>query len=155
MGTIENIGVKSTRMRALSGEEIIISNSNLTASRIRNYRRMNERRIEFNFRVSHSAQQEQLKKIPVMIRKIIEAIPDTRFDRAHFKEFSETGLIFEAVYFVTHADFNKYMDIQQQINFEIRETLLKENVDMTGAKPVIHILDSGKLPAVLASKGAS
>lgn len=135
MGTIEDIGVKSTRIRALSGEEIVISNSNLTASRIRNYKRMNHRRVEFAFKLSHAVTQEQLRAIPARVRSIIEAIPNTRFDRSHFKNVEEAGLVIETVYFVLDADFNKYMDIQQQINLEIRSCLIEEGVEYASFYP--------------------
>lgn len=135
MGTIEDIGIKSTRIRALGGEEIIISNSNLTSSRLRNYKRMNHRRAEFSFRLSHGTPQEQLKKIPSEIRKIIEGINETRFDRAHFKAIDDAGFVIEVVYFVLDADYNKFMDIQEKINLAIYETLVKEDVEFASFNP--------------------
>ena len=139
MGTVERIGLKSTRIRALSGEEIVVSNSNLTSTRIRNYKRMNQRRVEFSFRVNHATMQEQLKKIPGLIRGIIESMEDVKFDRAHFKEFQDSGLVIEAAYYVLDADYNKYMDIQEKINLEIRESLLREGVEFVSFKPVVYL----------------
>ena len=143
MGTIEDVGIKSTRIRALGGEEIIISNSNLAGSRIHNYKRMNQRRAEFNFRVSHATTQVQLKKIPGLVRHIIEGIEEVKFDRAHFKEIQEWGLVIEAAYYVLDADFNKYMDIQEKINLEIRESLLQGGVEFSSFKPFPYLQEAG------------
>lgn len=143
MGVIENIGIKSTRIRALGGEEIIISNSNLTSSWIHNYKRMSQRRVEFRFQVSYATDLEQLKKIPTAVRQIIENIETTKFDRAHSKEFATTGFVFEAVYFVLDADFNKYMDIQQKINWEIKEFFEKEGIEFASPRQVLQLSSSG------------
>lgn len=128
MGEIENIGVKSTRIRSLGGEEVIVSNSNLTSSRIRNYRKMSRRRAEFVLRVSHQTALEKVRKIPPMIREIIQKIEGTKFERAHFKEFTDAGLLIEAVYYVLDTDFNKRMDIQQEINLAVKEAFEKEGI---------------------------
>lgn len=129
LGTIEHIGIKTTRIRSLSGEEIVFANSDLTASRIRNYKRMAQRRVLFTLGVVYHTPLEQLRKIPGLIRGIIEGIPDTRFDRAHFKAFGDFNLIVEVVYYVMGADYNKYMDIQQQINFAIKEVFQREGIE--------------------------
>lgn len=136
MGTIEHIGIKSTRIRALAGEEVIISNSNLTSRKISNYKRMNQRRVEFSFRVSHQTSQEQLQKIPLAVRRIVERIEDVKFDRAHFKGIDESGLVIEVVYYVLSSDFNKYMDIQEKINLDIREIFIKEDTEFASFVPV-------------------
>lgn len=128
-GVIENIGIKSTRIRALSGEQIVVSNSNLMASRIRNNKRMAERRVLFKLGIVYETPLEKLKQIPEMIRKIIEKRPATRVDRVHFKEFGDYSLNFEIVYFVQTSDFIKYMDIHQSINFEIFETFQREGIE--------------------------
>ena len=151
MGDIENIGIKSTRIRALGGEEIIISNSNLTASRIHNYKRMHQRRIEFSFRLANSTSRQKIEIVTAAIKKIIQSMPAVRFDRCHFKDFNETGLLIEMVYIVLDADFNKYMDIQQKINLEIREVLSRESVEMASTKPVVQIVDSNAKAASIAA----
>ncbi len=129
MGTIENIGIKSTRLRSLGGEELVISNSNLTGSLIHNYKRMNSRRIEFTFTASHATTMEQLRGIPQAVEKIIRNTQGVQYDRAHLKAFAETGFVFEAVYIVMNADYNKYMDFQQKINFEIKDVFEKLGID--------------------------
>lgn len=128
MGEIEDIGIKSTRIRALGGEELIVSNSNLTSSRIRNYKRMSRRRVEFTLRVGHQTTLEQLKKIPRMIQEIIQGIDSAKFDRTHFKGFAESGLAIETVYYVLDADFSKHMDVQHGINLAIKESFEKEGI---------------------------
>ena len=132
-GTVQHVGLKTTRIRSLSGEEIVASNTALLKSTIHNYKRMSERRIVFTFGVTYDARAAQLKKIPDIVRKAVEAAGNTRFDRAHFKEFGENALNFEVVYFVTDPDFNLYMDIQQQINLTILEGL--ENLGTSFALP--------------------
>jgi len=132
-GTVQNVGLKTTRIRSLSGEEIIASNTALLKSTIHNYKRMSERRIVFSFGVTYDARAAQLQKIPDIVRRAVEAAGNTRFDRAHFKEFGENALNFEVVYFVTDPDFNLYMDIQQRINLTILEGL--ENLGTSFALP--------------------
>jgi small-conductance mechanosensitive channel len=119
MGSVEYIGIKSTRLRSLSGEQIIMSNSDLLSSRVRNYGRMNERRVVFSNRVAYETPIDLIEKVPGLIREIVQAQKDTRFDRAHFQKHGETSLDFETVYYVLSADYNKYMDIQQVINMNL------------------------------------
>lgn len=132
-GTVQHVGLKTTRIRSLSGEEIVTSNTALLKSTIHNYKRMSERRIVFTFGVTYDARAAQLQKIPEIVRRAVEAAGNTRFDRAHFKEFGENALNFEVVYFVTDPDFNLYMDIQQRINVSILEGL--ENLGTAFALP--------------------
>lgn len=116
LGSVEYIGIKSTRLRSLSGEQIIMSNSDLLSSRVRNYGRMSERRVVFATTVTYETPIEHIERIPVLIRELVEGQKDTRFDRSHFQKHGAASLDFETVYYVLSADFNKYMDIQQAIN---------------------------------------
>ena len=127
-GTIEYIGLKTTRIRSLTGEQIIISNSDLTKSRVHNFKRQETRRIAFTLSVRYQTPTEQLKKIPEMIRNIIQRTQNTRFDRAHFARFTEYGLTFEVVYFMTVPDYINYMDTQQEINLKIMEAFKNEKI---------------------------
>lgn len=127
-GTIEYIGLKTTRLRSLTGEQIIISNSDLTKSPVHNYKRQETRRIAFTLNVRYQNDTDKLKKIPGIVKSIIEAAGPTRFDRAHFARFTDYGLAFEVVYFVTVADYNKYMDVQQEINLKIMEAFKNEGI---------------------------
>lgn len=119
LGTVEKIGLRTTRVRSLGGEEIVFANGDLTSSRVRNYKRMAERRVVFGFRVEYGTELEQLRAIPGIVTEIIKAREGTRFDRAHFKEYGDYSLNFEVVYYVLSPDFNVYMDHQQAINLEI------------------------------------
>ncbi|GMV68861.1 MAG: hypothetical protein AMXMBFR76_13000 [Pseudomonadota bacterium] len=119
MGTVEHVGLKTTRLRSLSGEQLVFSNGDLLKSRIRNYKRMYERRIVFTFGVVYDTPRETLARLADEVRAIIEAQPKTRFDRAHFFRFGEFSLDFEVVYFVLDPVYNLYMDIQQAINLAI------------------------------------
>jgi small-conductance mechanosensitive channel len=119
LGTVDRIGLKTTRLRSLSGEQLVFSNADLLKSRIHNYRYMTERRVVFSFGVEYETPLPALEKIPGMVRETIESKDLTRFDRAHFKAFGTSKLDFEVVYYVLSPDYNTYMDIQQAINFEL------------------------------------
>lgn len=127
-GAIEYIGLKTTRIRSLTGEQIIISNSDLTKSRVHNFKRQETRRIAFTLSVRYQTSTEKLRKIPGILQKIVEEAPNTRFDRAHFAKFTEYGLAFEVVYFITVPDYIKYMDAQQEINLKIMEAFKNEGI---------------------------
>jgi small-conductance mechanosensitive channel len=121
MGSVENIGIKSTRLRSLTGEQIVMSNADLLSSRVRNYGRMYERRIVFSLGVTYETSREKLRRIPALLREIIEAQEGVRFDRAHFAKYGDFSLDFEIVYHVLSPDYGRYMDVQQAINFRIHE----------------------------------
>lgn len=123
IGTVEQIGLKTTRIRSLSGELLVFSNSDLTGSRIRNYRRQQTRRVQLKIAVAHETTLEQLKAIPGMVREVIESLGQVKFDRAHFSEITETGLAFEIVYALQTPDYNYYMDTQQSVLLGLREHL--------------------------------
>lgn len=129
MGTVEYVGLKTTRIRSLGGEQIVFSNSELLKNRIRNYQLMQERRIQFGFGVPFETALENIRKIPDLVQKIIlDAGHAVRFDRAHFKGFGDSALEFEVVYFMLDPDYNKYMDIQQRINLAIMERFQEMNI---------------------------
>jgi small-conductance mechanosensitive channel len=129
MGSVEHVGLKTTRVRSLSGEQLIFSNSDLLKSRLRNYGRMYERRVAFNIGVTYATTREQLRKIPGIMRDAIERREKTRFDRSHFFKYGDYALIFETVYYVLGPDYNLYMDTQQAINLEINEAFEKEGIE--------------------------
>jgi len=128
MGTIEHVGLKTTRIRSLGGEQLIFSNSDLLNTRIRNYKRMYERRVLFKFGVLYQTTPQQVEAIPPLVRRIIESQKNVRFDRAHFSGFGESSLDFEVVFWVTSADYNVYMDIQQAVNLALMRELAAMNV---------------------------
>jgi small-conductance mechanosensitive channel len=128
MGSVEYVGIKSTKIRALSGEQLILSNTDLTNSRIQNYKRMEKRRVEFSFGVEYETSPSKLKEIPKKVREIIEMEKLTQFDRAHFANYGDFSLNYAVVYNVLSADFNVYMDIQERINLGIFEYFQKSEI---------------------------
>ena len=129
LGSVEYVGLKTTRLRSLSGEQLVFANADLLNSRIRNFGRMYERRVAFNIGVTYQTPRNKLIKIPQIIREAIESQEDTRFDRSHFKEYGDFSLVFETVYYVNGPDYNKYMDIHQAINLFIHEQFEKEGIE--------------------------
>jgi small-conductance mechanosensitive channel len=129
LGTVEHIGLKTTRVRSLFGEQIVMSNNDLLKSRIHNYKRMFNRRITFALGVVYQTSFDKLRAIPQMIKEIIERQESARFDRAHFKEYGDFSLNFEIVYYVLSPDYNLYMDVQQKINLEIFHRFEEEGIE--------------------------
>lgn len=129
MGTIEYVGIKTTRIRTLGGEQLICSNTDLTNSRVHNYKRMEKRRIVFSFGVVYQTPAAKLKKIPAIVKEIVESTPGNTFDRAHFSTYGDFSLNFEVVYFVMSADYNVYMDRQQAINIALFEHFEREQIE--------------------------
>lgn len=118
-GSVEQVGLKTTRIRALSGEQVVISNTELLKQTINNYKRMEQRRVVFKFGLTYDTSPEQAEAVPGIVRRAIESQEKTRFDRAHFQGFGDSSLDFEVVYFVLSAEFNLYMDIQQRTNLAL------------------------------------
>ncbi|MBK7641856.1 MAG: mechanosensitive ion channel family protein [Planctomycetes bacterium] len=119
LGTVERIGIKTTRLKSLTGEQIVMGNADLVNSRVRNFKRMKERRVLFTLGVTYQTSAESLEQIPGIIRTIIEGQPKTRFERAHFKGFGSFSLDIETVYHVLEPDYAVMMDTQQKINLAI------------------------------------
>jgi len=143
LGTVEHIGLKTTRLRSLSGEQLVFANGDLLNSRIRNYKRMAERRIVFAFGVVYQTPADKLEAIPDMVREIIESLDTTRFDRAHFKKFGNFSLDFEVVYYVLVADYNVYMDIQQQINLALYRRFEQEGIEFAYPTQTLYVAREG------------
>jgi small-conductance mechanosensitive channel len=139
MGTVENIGIKTTRLRSLSGEQLIFSNSDLLQSRIRNFKRMRERRVEFRIGVTYHTPAEQLERIPQVIREIVESQQATRFDRAHFKDFGDSALVFETVYFVLSADYNTYMDVHQAVSIALVRRFERQGIEFAYPTQTLYL----------------
>ncbi|MBD3264531.1 MAG: mechanosensitive ion channel [Candidatus Omnitrophica bacterium] len=139
LGTVEHIGIKTTRIKSLGGEQLVFSNSDLTDSRLRNYKRMDKRRVVFKIGVIYSTPLAKLKEIPHIIERIVKDIPDTNFDRAHFFQFGDFSLIYEVVYYVIGSDYNKYMDIQQEINFNIKKELEERGIEFAFPTQTLYI----------------
>lgn len=129
MGTVDHIGIKTTRIKSLSGEQLVFSNSDLTNSRIHNYKRMQRRRIVFKIGVTYQTKAEQLREIPELIRHIITEQENATLDRTHFSSFGNFSLDFETVYYVESSDYNAYMDIQQKINITLFKEFEKRGIE--------------------------
>lgn len=142
MGTVEHIGIRTTRLRSLTGEQLIFSNNDLTSSRVRNYKRMQNRRIVFSIRVPYETGLEHLKEIPQIIKSIIEAIDTATFERAHFFSYGDFSLNFEIVYYVIGSDYTKYMDIQQKINYALKEEFDKLGIVFAYPTQTLYIAKS-------------
>ena len=144
-GTVEYIGLKTTRVRSLDGELIVFSNTDLLKSRIRNFKRMQERRIAFKIGVTYQTSADQLARIPRLVREAVESQAKTRFDRAHFQTYGDSSLIFEVVYYVLSPDYNIYMDIQQAINLALFRCFEREHIDFAYPTRTLY-LRGGAVP---------
>src|SRR5690606_21224931 len=128
LGTIENIGLKTTRIRSLAGEQLVIGNANLTASRNHNYKRLARSRAGITFDVQYGTPAEPLRAIPGWIKAAIEKQQLTVFDRSHFEAFNTSSLQFETVYFIDHPDMGRFIDIQQAINLDIYDAFKQRGI---------------------------
>ena len=144
LGSVEHVGLKTTRLRSLSGEQLVFSNTDLLNSRVRNYGRMFERRVVSSLRVTYRTPADKLARIPAMIREIAEREQKLRFDRAHFQALAESALLFEYVYYILTPDYNFYMDVQQRINIALFERFAAEGIEF--AYPTQTVLVSRAAP---------
>jgi small-conductance mechanosensitive channel len=138
-GTVEKIGLKTTRVRSLTGEQLIFSNNDLLSSRIKNFKRMRERRITFSIGVTYETPVEKVKRIPDMIREILGEEEEARLDRTHFKAYGDFALLFETVFWVTRPEFGVAMDIQQRINLALFERFEKEGIGFAYPTQTVHL----------------
>ncbi len=143
-GNVEYVGIKTTRIKSITGEQIIISNSDLTNSRVHNFKRMEKRRILFTLGVTYQTTPEQLKEIPKIISQIITDQKDAQMDRCHFATYGDFSLNFETVYFVNEPDYVKYMDIQQTINLHIFEAFAKRKIEFAYPTQTIFMEKTSK-----------
>ncbi|AVP56710.1 mechanosensitive ion channel family protein [Pulveribacter suum] len=150
-GTVQKVGVKTTRIKALSGEQVVMGNTDLLKQTINNYRLMRERRIVFTFSIAQATPVDKVGQVSAVVAEVVKAIPKVRFDRAHFKAFGASSLDYEVVYIVQDPDFNLYMDIQQRINLQLLERL--RTLDVQLAVPVSRLQFNGP-PADVPPAGA-
>jgi small-conductance mechanosensitive channel len=128
MGVVKKVGIKSTRVQSLWGQEVVIPNKELTSARINNYKKMERRRVQFSFGVVYDTSAENLEKVLEITKGIVEKIELAELDRVHFKEYGNYSLNFEVIYYVNTPDYNKYMDIQQEINLLLKKRFEKEGI---------------------------
>ncbi len=148
-GTVENIGLKTTRIRSIGGELLVFSNTDLTKARLRNYRMMQERRIVFAFGVTFDTPADALATIPGLVRELIGAQPNARFDRAHFKDIGDSALSFEVVYWMTTSDYTVYMDTQQAINIGLVRAFAERGIDFAFPTRTVVVDAAAPLPVVV------
>ena len=146
MGAVEYVGLKTTRLKSLGGEELVFSNTDLTNSRVHNYKKMDRRRVAFKIGVTYETPSEKLKRIPAIIKDIITNIEGATFDRSHFQGYGDFALVFETVYYVAGPDYNIYMDIQQQINFAIKDELEKLGVEFAYPTQTVYLRGAAGQP---------
>lgn len=149
-GTIEAIGLKTTKIRSLDGEQLVIANSDLTKSRIKNYKRMESRRASFGFGVTYQTPVAKLRKIPGMVGGILSELPLTKLDRVHFAAFGDSSLDFQVVYFVQSPDYKVFMDQQQEINCRLKEIFDREGIEFAYPTQTVYEyrMPSASLPAL-------
>ncbi|MDD3386488.1 MAG: mechanosensitive ion channel family protein [Candidatus Pacebacteria bacterium] len=137
-GTVKKIGIKTTRLKSLSGEEIVVSNKELTSSIIQNFKKMKKRRIVFSFGIVYGTPTKKIKKVPEIIKRIISNFDLAEVERVHFKNFGSSSLDFEVVFNLDTPDYNNYMDIQEGINIKIMEAFEKEKIEFAYPTQTIY-----------------
>lgn len=143
MGTVEHIGLKTTRVRSLSGEQLVFGNADLLSSRIRNYKRMSERRVVFGFGVVYDTPPETIEAISAIVRRAVEAQDNVRFDRCHFYRFGASSLDFEAVYYINSPDYNAHMDAQQAVHLAIARAFRERRIEFAFPTQTLHVAAGG------------
>ena len=138
-GTVEHIGIKTTRVRSPTGELIVFGNSDLLSSRLRNYKSLNERRVQFSLGVTYDTPYEKLAAIPGKLQEIIEAEENTRFDRSHLKEFGDSAIMFGSQYYMLVPEYATYLDTQQSVNLAIHRYFENESIDFAFPTQTIHV----------------
>jgi len=141
LGSVEHIGLKTTRLRGLGGEQVIFSNGDLLKSRIHNHKRMATRRVAFVLRVAYGSSEQELARIPVLIREVIDAEADAAFERAHFFNYGEWSLNFEVVYHFQSPDYIKHMDTQQAILLGIYRRFEREGIRFAHPLSIVRLAD--------------
>lgn len=138
-GTVEKIGIKSTRIRTLQGEELVVSNAELTTARVQNFKKMEERRIVSTFGIEYETPQDKVKMVPGIVERVFENVEDARLDRVHFISFGDSALMFELVYYVSSSDYNEYLNAQQAFNFDLLERFAELGISFAYPTQVVHV----------------
>jgi small-conductance mechanosensitive channel len=154
-GSVEHIGVKTTRLRSVTGEQIVIGNQDLVSSRLRNFKRLVERRNLLTIGVSYNTPYEKIAAIPKMLEEIVRSTANTRFERAHFKSFGDSALLYEVVYFVQRQEYAAFMDAQQEINLMVLRRFAQEEVELAFPTQIVHLMrPTGKVASTAAKDPA-
>jgi small-conductance mechanosensitive channel len=150
-GTVENVGLKTTRIRSITGEQIVFSNNDLLTSRIRNFQRLEQRRIVFNLSVDYNTPVETLREIPALVERAISVHEQVQFERVHLRELAESSIIYECVYFVEVSDFTLYLNSQQEIYLTLLEAFEKQGIGLAFPTQTILMQQTAKNPALPAA----
>ena len=142
-GTVEHVGLKTTRLRSVNGEQIVISNADLLKSRIRNFKRMQERRVVFHLDVTYDTPPETMERIPGIVRSVVERHPLTRFGRCHFLTWMDSALRFEVEFHVLDPDYLRFADIQHAINIELLRRFAQEKIAFAFPSRTVHVQHHG------------
>lgn len=137
-GIVERIGIKSTRIRTLQGEELVISNNELTTARVQNFKKMQERRVVTKFGIVYETSEEKVKVVPEIVNKIFHDLSGARLDRVHFTTFGDSALIFELVYYVESADYLAYLNIQQAFNYNLLSKFSEQGINFAYPTQTIY-----------------
>lgn len=140
MGTVQKVGMRTTRVAGLGGEQIIMANADLERARVRNYKRMDERRIVFRVGIEYNLPFEKVKKTAALLKEIVEGVEGVRFDRAHFAGYGDSALEHEIVYYVKSPDYTAYMDKQHEINLEIYRRFEEEGLGFAFPTRTVHLI---------------
>lgn len=138
-GNVEKIGIKTTRIRTLQGEELVVSNAELTTARVQNFKKLERRRNVIQFGVLYETPREQLKEIPGMVEQIFADIPTATFDRAHFATFGDSALNYEVVYYVESDEYPVFMEAQQQFNFALMDTFAERGIEFAYPTQTVYV----------------
>ncbi|MCA9362829.1 mechanosensitive ion channel family protein [Candidatus Kaiserbacteria bacterium] len=144
-GTVEKIGIKTTRIRTLQGEELVISNAELTTARVQNFKKMKERRVVTKFGITYETSQHLVQEVPGIVSRIFEALDGGRLDRVHFTSFGDSALIFEVVYYVESSDYTEYLNIQQKFNFDLMDKFAELGIDFAYPTQTLRFSSSDEL----------
>ena len=137
-GNVEKIGIKSTRIRTLQGEELVVSNAELTTARVQNFKKMSERRISSQFGITYETPQDKVQQVNGMVTRIFEDVAGARLDRVHFVTFADSALIFELVYYVESAEYADFLEAQQQFNFTLMERFAEVGIEFAYPTQTIY-----------------
>lgn len=154
LGSVEHIGLKTTRVRGLGGEQVVFSNGELLKSRIHNHKRMQTRRVAFVLRVAYGMPEDLLCRIPHIIREIIASKPNIDFERAHFFAWGQWSLDFEVVYHYRSPDYILHMDAQQDIFLEIYRRFQQEGIEFAHPLSIVRLDDPRLAETFLRRDGA-
>ncbi|MCA9363798.1 mechanosensitive ion channel family protein [Candidatus Kaiserbacteria bacterium] len=138
-GTVERIGIKTTRLKTLQGEELVVSNAELTAARVQNFKKMKERRVTFRFGVLYETPYEKVREIPSIVARLFEVQERARLDRVHFTSFGDSALLFDVVYYVESPDYTDYLDIQQRVNLDLLDKFAEVGIEFAYPTQTVYV----------------